>query len=262
MQWNCHRDVGLRIRLYRTVLQNPKIATTHLYTLWKTHAGVMLYSCIGKIPHYQLSTCLLQVLVLPVWVTAKSVSIQNFNCPIWAWPLTLPVQGEYFHQIWSFCKPLFWTYEPEWEGQTDRRTGSLCNTDSIEGREAVTIKHHNNLTWMTAVLSNMNCSAQTYKCICIMLILRGILVFVIHQQLKQQQCSFNGQYSRTAWVCRQLPERQTIPDFDATRWWEVAVLTTCKAPIYTHSTFTGLMPFLLPNQQRQNTEGKAINIWR
>ena len=71
-------------------------------------------------------------------------------------------QGEYFHQIWSFCKPLFWTYEPEWEGQTDRRTASLCNTDSLEGREAVSIKkHHNNLTSMRAVLSNMNCSAQT-----------------------------------------------------------------------------------------------------
>ena len=183
------------------------------------------------------------------------MSIQNFNCPVWAWPLTfLPEQGEYFHQIWSFCKPLSWTYEPEWEGQTDRCTASLCNTDSLEWREAVTIKHHNNLTRMTAVLSNMNCSAQTYKCICIMLFLTGILVFVIHQLLKHQQCSFNGQHSRTTWVCRQLPECQTILDFDATRWWEPVILTTCKAPIYTLDFFR---PDALPTAQPT-----ASKYWR
>ena len=29
-----------------------------------------------------------------------------------------------------------------------------------------------------------------------------------------------------------------------------------------HSVYTGLMPFLLPNQQRQSTEGQSVHAWK
>jgi len=66
------------------------------------------------------------------------------------------------------------------------------------------------------------------------------------------------------------PERQTILDFNEARDNGVAVASagpSCKSfaphsrqitmPVLHHSVFTGWMPFLPPNQQRQSTEGNV-----
>jgi len=38
------------------------------------------------------------------------------------------------------------------------------------------------------------------------------------------------------------------------------LLPTDNMPLPHHSVFTGRMPFLLPNQQRQSTEGKHLKM--
>ena len=76
---------------------------------------------------------------------------------------------------------------------------------------------------------------------------------------------FNGLFSRTTWVSRyqigktnlDLLEQETVSGSGIS--WAI-----CKSarrsrqittPVPHHSVFTGRMPFLPPNQQRQSTEG-------
>jgi len=77
---------------------------------------------------------------------------------------------------------------------------------------------------------------------------------------------FNGLFSRTTWVSR-YQKGKTNLDFTGARdsewkWHQLGHMQVCTSlqtdnhastpPLF----FTGRMPFLLPNQQRQSTEGK------
>jgi len=77
---------------------------------------------------------------------------------------------------------------------------------------------------------------------------------------------FNGLFSRTTWVSR-YQKGKTNLDFNGasdSEWqWHIS-WNICKSaprsrqtttPAPHHSVFTGRMPFLPPNQQRQSTEG-------
>jgi len=84
-----------------------------------------------------------------------------------------------------------------------------------------------------------------------------------HQRLVQQP--FNGLFSRTTWVSR-YQKGKTNLDFTGARdsewqWHHLGHTQVCTSlqtdnhastpPLF----FTGRMPFLSPNQQRQSTEG-------
>jgi len=75
---------------------------------------------------------------------------------------------------------------------------------------------------------------------------------------------FNGPFSGTTWVSRYL-KGETNLDFTVAREksgsgisWATCKSALCSRQITTpaphHSVFTGRMPFLPPNQQRQSTE--------
>ena len=80
---------------------------------------------------------------------------------------------------------------------------------------------------------------------------------------------FNGPLSRTAWVSR-YQKGKTNLDFAEARdtewqWHQLGHMQVCSSlqsdnhastPSATTRFFTGWMPFLPPNQQRQSTEGK------
>ena len=79
---------------------------------------------------------------------------------------------------------------------------------------------------------------------------------------------FNSPFSRTTWVGR-YQKGNTNLDFTEARdsEWQWHQLGICKSaprsrqitmPAPHHSVFTGRMPFLPPNQQRQCTEGIVI----
>ena len=78
---------------------------------------------------------------------------------------------------------------------------------------------------------------------------------------------FNGLFPRTTWVS-QYQKGKTNLDFTGARdsEWQWHQLAICKSaprsrqtttPTPHHSFFTGRMPFLPPNQQRQSTEGTS-----
>ena len=72
---------------------------------------------------------------------------------------------------------------------------------------------------------------------------------------------FNGLFSRTTWVSR-YQKGKTNLDFTGTRdsEWQWHQLASDRQP-HQHPTtlfFTGRMPFLPPNQQRQSTEGTML----
>ena len=78
--------------------------------------------------------------------------------------------------------------------------------------------------------------------------------------------SFNGLFSRTTWVTSTRKVNHS-GFYWSKRWWGGSSIswTICKSfaphsrqitmPVPQHSVFTGRMPFLPPNQQRQSTEG-------
>ena len=83
---------------------------------------------------------------------------------------------------------------------------------------------------------------------------------------------FNGPFSRTTRVGR-YQKGKTILDFTEARdsewqWHQLGHVQVCTS-LQTHnhvstsplSFFTGRMPFLPPNQQRQSTEGKRLIYW-
>jgi len=83
---------------------------------------------------------------------------------------------------------------------------------------------------------------------------------------------FNGSLSRTTRVSR-YQKGKTNLDFTEARdsEWQWHQLGMCKStprsrqittPVPHHSVFTGRMPFLPPNQQRQSTEGNRGWKWR
>jgi len=77
---------------------------------------------------------------------------------------------------------------------------------------------------------------------------------------------FNGPFSRTTWVSR-YQKGKTSLDFTEARdsewqWHQLGHMQVCTSlQTRNHAStpslgfFTGRMPFLLPNQQRQSTEG-------
>ena len=75
-------------------------------------------------------------------------------------------------------------------------------------------------------------------------------------------CVFNGHpFSRWTWVSRHLLKQRMMELW----WWQLDYWSSCKAPVKsspcmhqqtTSSFFTGRMPFLSPNQQRQALKGK------
>jgi len=77
---------------------------------------------------------------------------------------------------------------------------------------------------------------------------------------------FNGPLSRTTRVSR-YPKGKTNPDFTEARdsewqWHQLGHMQVCTprqitTPTPHHSVFTGRMPFLPPNQQRQSIEGQS-----
>ena len=80
--------------------------------------------------------------------------------------------------------------------------------------------------------------------------------------------SFIGLFSRTTWVSR-YQKGKTNLDFTGARdsewqWHQLGHMQICTSlqtdttPVPHHSVFTGRMPFLPPNQQRQSTEGTCI----
>ena len=84
-------------------------------------------------------------------------------------------------------------------------------------------------------------------------------------EMVQQQQPFNGLFSRTTWVSR-YQKGKTNLDFTGARdsewqWLQLGHMQVCTSlqttttPTPHHSFFTGRMPFLPPNQQRQSTEG-------
>ena len=86
------------------------------------------------------------------------------------------------------------------------------------------------------------------------------------RQQQQQQQPFNGLFSRTTWVSR-YQKGKTSVDFTGARdsewqWHQLGYMQVCTslqtdnhASTPPLSFFTGRMPFLPPNQQRQSTEG-------
>jgi len=90
------------------------------------------------------------------------------------------------------------------------------------------------------------------------------------QQQQQQLLLFNGLFSRTTWVSRHqkgkpcwiLLEQEMM----GWQWHQLDHVMQTSAlcsrqittPVPHHSVFTGQMPFLLPNQQHQSTEGTTI----
>ena len=82
---------------------------------------------------------------------------------------------------------------------------------------------------------------------------------------------FNGLFSRTTWVSR-YQKGKTNLDFTGARdselqWHQLGHMQACTSPqTDNHAStpplcfFTGRMPFLPPNQQRQSTEGTAY-VW-
>jgi len=85
------------------------------------------------------------------------------------------------------------------------------------------------------------------------------------------QQPFNGLFSRTTWVSR-YQKGKTNLDFTGARdsewqWQQLGQLQVCTSlQTDNHAStpplcfFTGGMPFLLPNQQRQSTEGTTIDF--
>jgi len=77
---------------------------------------------------------------------------------------------------------------------------------------------------------------------------------------------FNGPFSGTTRVSR-YQKGKTSLDFTEAREseWQLAICKSASRsrqitmPVPHHSFFTGRMPFLPPNQQRQSTEGKHNN---
>jgi len=82
------------------------------------------------------------------------------------------------------------------------------------------------------------------------------------QQQQQQQHTFNGPFSGTTQVSR-YQKGKTSLDFTEVSGSGIS-WAICKSasrsrqinmPAHHHPVFTGRMPFLPPNQQRQSTEG-------
>ena len=77
---------------------------------------------------------------------------------------------------------------------------------------------------------------------------------------------FNGLFSRTTWVSRYHKGKTNLDFTGATdsewKWHQLGHMQVCTSvQTDNHAStptlfFTGRMPFLLPNQQRQSTEGK------
>jgi len=88
-----------------------------------------------------------------------------------------------------------------------------------------------------------------------------------HSKLQQQQ-PFNGLFSRTTWVSRYQKDKTDL-DFTGARdsewqWHQLGHMQVCTslqtdnhASTPTTLFFTGQMPFLPTNQQRQSTEGNS-----
>jgi len=92
----------------------------------------------------------------------------------------------------------------------------------------------------------------------------------MQQQQQQEQHAFNGPLSGTTRVS-QYQNGKTNLDFTGARdsdwkWHQLGHMQICTSPYtYPHQYpttqfFTGQMPFLPPNQQRQSTEGKGVFI--
>jgi len=79
-------------------------------------------------------------------------------------------------------------------------------------------------------------------------------------------CYFNGPFSETTQVSRYQKNKINL-DFTEARdsewqWHQLGHMQVCNSrqtttPAPHHSVFTGWMPFLQPNQQRQSTEGNS-----
>ena len=88
--------------------------------------------------------------------------------------------------------------------------------------------------------------------------------FIDHTHTHTHTHPFNGPLSGTTWVSR-YQKGKTNLDFTEARHsecqWHLGHMQVCTVlqteamPAPHHSVFTGRMPFLLPNQQRQSTEG-------
>jgi len=88
---------------------------------------------------------------------------------------------------------------------------------------------------------------------------------------QQQQQPFNGLFSRTTWVSR-YQKGKTNLDFTGAResgwqWHPLGHMQVCTSfQTDNHASapplcfFTGRMPFLPPNQQRQSTEGMTPDM--
>jgi len=77
---------------------------------------------------------------------------------------------------------------------------------------------------------------------------------------------FNGPFSGTTWVSRYQKGKANL-DFTEARdsewhWHQLGNMQVCISLQYptTLKFFTGRMPFLSPNQQRQSTEGTATSL--
>jgi len=92
-----------------------------------------------------------------------------------------------------------------------------------------------------------------------------------HKHIKVLLQPFNGLFSRTTWVSR-YQKGKTNLDFTEARdsdwqWYQLGHMQVCTwLQTDNHAStpplcfFTGRMPLLSPNQQRQSTEG--INIYK
>ena len=93
----------------------------------------------------------------------------------------------------------------------------------------------------------------------------GWMPFLPPNQQHQSTHTFNGPLSGTTWVNRyqkgktnlDLQKQETASDSDIS--WAICKSAPCSRqitmPTPHHSVFTGRMPFLPPNQQRQSIEG-------
>ena len=91
------------------------------------------------------------------------------------------------------------------------------------------------------------------------------------EQQQQQQQPFNGLFSRTTWVSR-YQKGKTNLDFTGARdsewqWHQLGHMQVCTMlQTDNHAStpplcfFTGRMPFLPPNQQRQSTEDIKLEL--
>jgi len=77
---------------------------------------------------------------------------------------------------------------------------------------------------------------------------------------------FNGPFARTTWVSRYQKDKTSLDFTEASdsqwKWHQLGRMQVCSslqtdnhASTPPLSSFTGRMPFLPPNQQRQSTEG-------